>query len=129
MHPIDMNSVKCRISEGCFFAIGSFSRYKLEKVSQENDAGTDFRLIRQIERNGRISDMGGVLDFQLKATVNWTHRTGVYKYKLETKSFNDMVSRNIHGAIPLILIVMILPKTKKWLTIQGYDNDSFFLGP
>ena len=120
MHPIDLNSVKCRISEGCFFAIGSHARYKLEKVPLEDDCGTDFRLIRQINRNGRVCDMGTVLEFQLKATENWKRINGVIKYRLENKTYNDISSRNELGGTPLVLVVMLLPKSnKKWLNISN----------
>lgn len=129
-HPLSLNDVKCRISEGCFFALGSFSRFKLEQVNGQNDAGTDFRLIKQMKRNGKVCDLGSVLDFQLKSTSTWTKKGQTIKYKLASKNFNDIVTRNIEGGIPLILIVMCLPeKTNHWLSIQSEAlkfNSHFF---
>lgn len=108
--PLDLKEVKCRINEGCFFALGSYARFKLEKVVQENDAGTDFRLIKQIIRNGKVCDMGGVLEFQLKCTVDWTDEGDFIKYSLRSKNYNDIISRNQENVMPLILILMCLPK-------------------
>lgn len=123
MLPIDMNTVKCRISEGCFYALGSFAKYKLEKVSADNDAGTDFRLIRQIERNGKVCDLGSILEFQLKASQKWSISKGLIRYKLSTKAYNDIVSRNLYGGIPLILVLMTLPKSSDsdWIKIRNKD--------
>ena len=113
------NDIKCRISEGCFFALGSFSKVKLEKVAGENDAGIDFRLIKQIKRNGTIRDLTGILDFQLKSTSNWVRNDTVIKYSLASKNYNDIVLRNIEDGPPLILIVMCLPQeTNQWLSIN-----------
>ena len=109
MHPIDLNDVKCRISEGCFFALGSSAKYKLERVSGEYDGGTDFRLIRQINRSGKLRDGSSVLEFQVKASVNWTEANGHVKYELKSKNYNDIITRNKEGITPLILILMCLP--------------------
>jgi len=118
-HPIDQNKSKCRISEGCFYAIGSYAKHKLEKVSYEDDAGTDFRLIKQKLRNGRICDMGCVLEFQVKSTSNYKLYNGYITYKLSSKNYNDIVTRNIEGGTPLVLILMLLPKDEdKWIRIS-----------
>lgn len=108
-HPISDNDVKCRISEGCFFALGSSASFLLEKVTGENDNGTDFRLVKCIERNGSICEMGGVLDFQLKATSKWALKNDHIEYNIRSKSYNDIVTRNITGSTPLILILMCMP--------------------
>lgn len=117
-HPLDLNSVKCRISEGCFFALGSYSRFKLEQVNGSNDAGTDFRLIKQMERKGKVCDLGGILDFQLKSSSNWTLEGQQIKYALASKNYNDIVARNKEGGTPLILILMCLPSNNEtWVSM------------
>lgn len=124
-HPISLNETKSRISEGCFFSLGSFARYKLEKVPQENDAGTDYRLIKQIERNGSVCDMGGVLDFQVKSTQRWNADREFIRYKLNSKNYNDIISRNKYGQIPIILILMCLhDHEKRW--IEFHDQEIIF---
>lgn len=115
------NEVKNRISEGCFFAIASYARYKLQKVHQEDDNGVDYRLIKSIERNGRVFDMGSVLEFQVKSTKNWSDDGRNIKYALESKTYNDIVSRNQVGTVRLILVVMCLPvEQEQW--VGFFDN-------
>lgn len=108
-HPISENDVKCRISEGCFFALGSSAYFLLEKVTLDNDNGTDFRLNKLSQRNGKTCDCGNVLDFQLKATANWKIKNKHIEYSLKSKNYNDIITRNKEGAIPLILVVMCMP--------------------
>jgi len=128
MHPLDLNKVKCRISEGCFFAIASHARYKVVKVPQEDDCGTDYQLKRQVDRSGRICDMGAILDFQLKATAKWKLENNLFKYQLENKTLNDISTRNSAGGTPLVVVVMLLPKkSSDWIkfaddTITFKDN-------
>lgn len=113
--------VKNRISEGCFFAVGSYAQYKLEKVHQEDDNGVDYRLIKNIERNGRIYDAGSVLEFQIKSTKNWSDDGQNIKYSLESKTYNDIVSRNKIGGVRLILVIMCLPEQQEeWV---GFFDD------
>jgi hypothetical protein len=124
-HPIDINEVKSRISEGCFFAVGSYARYKLEKVHLEDDCGADFHLKRLYLRNGSISDGGIILDFQLKATENWVDEGDLIKYALATKNYNDMVGRNINGIQPIILILMCLPEDQGTWVCCGSEDITF----
>ncbi|MCB9500581.1 MAG: DUF4365 domain-containing protein [Deferribacteres bacterium] len=113
------NDVKSRISEGCFWAVGSFARFKLQKVHEEDDAGVDYRLIKQILRNDKLSDMGSILDFQVKSTTNWKLDGDEIKYQLRSKNYNDIISRNIEGGTQLILILMCLSKkTDDWIVFN-----------
>ncbi len=111
-HPIKDNDVKCRISEGCFFALGSSIGFQLEKVSGENDNGVDFRLIKIKHRNGKQCECGSVLDFQLKSTVNWKYKKSNIEYALRSKTYNDIIERNIDGGTPLLLVIMCLPNAE-----------------
>jgi Domain of unknown function (DUF4365) len=115
-YPIDKNEAKSRISEGCFFAIGSYARFKIVKCHLEDDSGVDFHLKKMVYRNGSISDGGIILDFQLKATERWKEENNCIKFALPTKNFNDMVERNLSGMHPIILIVMCLPREEaEWM--------------
>ena len=118
-HPLSEIDVKSRISEGCFWAVGSYARLKLEKVPGENDAGADYRLIKQILRNKKLSDMGSILDFQLKSTSNWKPNDDVIKYSLKSKNYNDIISRNLEGGTRLILILMCLSEdSDQWIAFE-----------
>lgn len=116
---LDLNSIKCRINEGCFFALGSYAGFKLQKVHQEDDSGADFRLIRQLKRNGRICDGSTILDFQLKATQEWKDSKKYIRYDIESKTYNDIVTRNREEVVPLLLILMCLPKGEEdWVLVS-----------
>jgi hypothetical protein len=118
-HPIPDNDAKCRISEGCFFALGSYARYRLEKVNQENDAGIDYHLIRQIQRGNKIRSLSTALDFQLKSTENWEETDKYIKYALDSKNYNDIIYRNKENDVRLILILMCLHrKENQWINIH-----------
>lgn len=115
-YPLPENDVKCRISEGCFWAVGSYARLKLQKVHGEDDAGVDYRLIKQNLRNGKICDGGCILDFQLKSTTNWVLQGDKIKYSLKSKNYNDIITRNKEGGTRLILILMCLSSdTTEWI--------------
>jgi hypothetical protein len=123
--PIADNDVKCRISEGCFFALGSMAGFELQKVPKENDCGVDFRLIKTYSRKGKLRDGSIVLDFQLKSTVNWALKNNYIEYSVETKTYNDITDRNKDGSIPLVLIIMFLPQVREnWVVIC--DDDMTF---
>ncbi|MFA4836334.1 MAG: DUF4365 domain-containing protein [Dehalococcoidia bacterium] len=113
---------KNRISEGCFYAIGSYAGYELVKIPQDNDYGVDFQLMRQIKRNGRIHSENSILDFQLKCTKNWTDKGSYIVYNLKSKNYNDIISRNKDGSTVLILVVMCLPENSdKWMDISSEE--------
>jgi hypothetical protein len=120
-YPISENDIKCRISEGCFFAIGSFAKFKLEKVAGENDSGTDFRLMKLIKRNDKVRDVGGILDFQLKCTSSWEDEGNFIKYNLKSKNYNDIISRNVVGGMPLVLILMCVPREIDWIDFTSEE--------
>ena len=122
---ISDNEVKCRLSEGCFFALGSYSKYHLRKVSEEDDYGHDFELRKLIERNGSHTDVGSILDFQLKCTTKWEDNGNDVKYSLRSKNYNDIVQRNLDCSTPLILILMCLPSNDpEW--VQVSENQIIF---
>lgn len=58
---------------------------------------------------------GFTVQFQLKATVTWTSRTDHVVYDLDARAYSNMVTRE-RSAVPLILIVMCLPRDEpQWL--------------
>jgi Domain of unknown function (DUF4365) len=93
----------------------------------DKDFGIDgtFRQIATI--GNRRFTSGYALDFQLKASINYTHEPEYIIYDLEVKTYNDLVQRRISSdATPCILILKILPKdAEQWLT---NDEAGLFLG-
>lgn len=85
-----------------------------------HDYGVDgtFHPIRIV--NGRRAEAGFPLDFQLKASKNWTMNEEHAVYDLEVKTYNDLILRkSTSGAIPCILILLCLPENpQEWLEIS-----------
>lgn len=116
----DLNEIKGIIGENCFYLLGSYARFQLEQVVNR-DKGVDFHLIRISNRNGRTRVGGHILDFQVKATHNWSEKNGEITYSLKGKNYNDIIARNIDEDIPLILIVMCMPEDyEEW---GDFTND------
>lgn len=85
-----------------------------------HDYGVDgtFHPIRIV--NSRRVEAGFPLDFQLKASKNWTMNEEHIGYDLEVKTYNDLIlRRNTSGATPCILILLCLPgDPQEWLEIS-----------
>lgn len=83
-------------------------------------AGVDFSLGHEFDygfdgtfrpvslRNNRRVVNGYPLDFQLKCTKNWAHEKENVAYNIETKTYNDMVSR-APSEIGAMLILLCIP--------------------
>jgi hypothetical protein len=71
---------------------------------------------REIKTQGtRHVESGFAVDFQLKATTNWSLADDNIKYDLEVKTYNDFVERDA-TAIHIILAVLCLPKLEnQWI--------------
>lgn len=85
-----------------------------------HDYGIDGNFRQIVARGGRRVATGFPLDFQLKASKNWSETTGIVKYNLEAKNYNDMAERNAQpGAVPLVLILLCLPQSvEEWVQIS-----------
>lgn len=104
--PIHETVRKSIIGESAVRIIGSVAGYSLSKP--ENDYGVDFHVKRIAARGRRLIEAGAVVDIQLKTTSVYEIREGHVIYDLESKTFNDMVQRNVDGDLPLVLVVMTL---------------------
>jgi hypothetical protein len=84
----------------------------------DKDFGIDgtFRQIATI--GNRRFTSGYALDFQLKASTNYTLEPEHIVYDLEVKTYNDLVQRRLSSdATPCILILKALPSdSEQWLT-------------
>lgn len=91
------------------------------------DNGVDLVVSRvtPYEHRGRrrLLDDGKRIDIQLKATcTSNTMPTEIgFKYDLEAKTYNDLVIRNVPGAIvPFVLILVVLPDNpSEWLQVTA----------
>lgn len=84
----------------------------------EFDYGFDGTFRPVIKRGKRRVESGFNLDFQLKCTRKWVVDGDHLKYGLETKTYNDLVTRD-PDAPGAILIVMCLPKKKVSLALKS----------
>jgi Domain of unknown function (DUF4365) len=93
----------------------------------DKDFGIDgtFRQIATI--GNRRFTSGYALDFQLKASTNYTLEPEYIVYDLEVKTYNDLIQRRLSSdATPCILILKVLPSdAEQWLTT---DEAGLFLG-
>jgi Domain of unknown function (DUF4365) len=84
----------------------------------DKDFGIDgtFRQIATI--GNRRFTSGYALDFQLKASTNYTLEPEHIVYDLEVKTYNDLVQRRLSSdATPCVLILKALPSdSEQWLT-------------
>lgn len=79
-------------------------------VSYRYDYGVDGQFADVTHRpDGRRVASGYPLDFQAKATVNWQLVDGRIVYDLESKTYNDMVGRDV-SETTLLLILLCLPQ-------------------
>jgi len=101
----------------------------------EFDYGVDgeFKELQIVENSDgkkKREHTGLTLGFQLKATIDWSHRGDKVIYDLEAPAYNKL-SRQMNTyrvskwGTPIVLIVMCLPKEEKeWLLM---DEDQFLL--
>lgn len=62
-----------------------------------------------VNRGKRRVDSGFPLDFQAKASIDWTRVGNRIVYDLEAKTYNDLASRT-EAESTMILILLCLPK-------------------
>jgi Domain of unknown function (DUF4365) len=82
--------------------------YAIKKIY---DYGVDGQFSAVVRRGDRLVDSGYPLDFQAKATINWTLTDQHIVYDLEAKTYNDIVSRT-PSETTLLLILLCLPKVQ-----------------
>lgn len=74
-----------------------------------HDYGVDGNFNMVVPRGTRLVVSGFPLDFQAKSTVDWEIKDGHIVYDLESKTFNDIVSRS-SAETTLLLVLLCLPK-------------------
>jgi hypothetical protein len=74
-----------------------------------HDYGVDGVFNNVIHRGARRVVSGFPLDFQMKSTINWEMKDDHVIYDLESKTYNDIVSRS-DAETTLMLVLLCLPK-------------------
>ena len=90
-------------------------------VSREFDYGFDGTFRPVTIRGTRRVESGFPIDFQLKCSRKWGHEDTNVSYSIETKTYNDLVTRDKDG-IGAVLILLCIPEDKsQWVEIsEGY---------
>jgi hypothetical protein len=88
------------------------------------DYGVDGTFRPVILRDKRRVESGFPLDFQLKCTKNWSISDSNIVYKIETKTYNDLVTRT-DDEIGIVLLLLCLPSLQSnWVS---FCEDNFML--
>jgi hypothetical protein len=87
-------------------------------VGREFDYGFDGTFRPVIVRDKRRVESGFPVDFQLKCTKNWSHEADKVAYSIETKTYNDLVTRDPEG-IGAVLILLCVPNDPaEWVEVS-----------
>ena len=117
--------IKEQLSRGFIRLVANRAGYKCK--IDETDHGVDITLAEVIARlrptgSYRLTETGRYVDLQLKCTTEASVTRGAttFKFDLESKTYNDLVSRlDDPNAAPLFLVVFILPEAKtEWLEVS-----------
>lgn len=116
--------IKAKLSQHVVELLASRRGYKCAKPDQDHGVDLTVSHAVPIERNGRTRylDSGRYLDIQLKSTCEkQIERTGnMIRYKIEAKTWNDLVFRRTSGALaPLFLVLLVLPDdADQWVSVS-----------
>jgi hypothetical protein len=88
--------------------------------NREFDYGFDGTFRPVAIRNSRRVETGFPLDFQLKCTKNWKFEGEHVAYSLETKTYNDFVTRDPEG-IGAVLILLCVPEEQDEWAVFSED--------
>lgn len=113
---LPVQSIEEMMSVSYVSAVVARSGFSPSSVSY--DFGTDLS-VRKIGTFGkRRIDLGGILDLQLKASINWSTTSEHLIFDLDAESYNRLILRNIHSTTPCALVVCCLPREEKyWLEV------------
>jgi hypothetical protein len=86
------------------------------QIGARHDYGIDGTLRAVVIRDGRRVESGVLVDFQLKATYNWSIDGSHIVYDLEVKTYNDLVNREPETPT-FVLVVLCMPKQEAdWMS-------------
>ncbi|MCT1577048.1 DUF4365 domain-containing protein [Oceanobacillus kimchii] len=110
--------IKEGLSRAFVSACANRAGMNCEINGREYDYGFDGTFIDvRVMENGRRSETGFKIDFQLKSTINLTINETEVIYSLDSKNYNDLVEVNV--GTPRILVLFYLPSdSNDWLSIN-----------
>ena len=117
---IPIQSIEESVSVSCVIAIVSRAGASYDLIPR--DYGVDLTVRRVDSINGKRMDMGGILDCQLKATINWSEDNGHIIYDLDSDTYNKLLYRKANSSIPCLLVLMCLPKNEKNWVCASEDS-------
>jgi hypothetical protein len=104
------------LSRSYIYAIAGSAGVNLQ-MERAFDYGIDGTFRSVVIRGNRRIESGYPVDFQLKCTKNWNYEGDNVSYSLETKTYNDLVTREREG-IGAVLILLCVPETPDdWLEV------------
>jgi hypothetical protein len=113
--PITQQHTEERLSIAHVQAIAGVAGY-LAEFDPPLDYGTDGHFHPVRLRGNKFVAEGIPLDFQLKATINWSRTDDFIVYDLNADAFNNIVSRS-PAETTLILILLCLPtNSNQWFS-------------
>jgi len=80
-------------------------------IDRAFDYGFDGTFRQVAIRGSRRVETSFPLDYQLKCTKNWSHENDQVAYHIETKTYNDLVTRDPEG-IGAVLILLCVPENQ-----------------
>lgn len=87
-------------------------------IGREFDYGFDGTFRPVTVRNKRHVETGFPVDFQLKCTTKWIYEGSDIAYNIETKTYNDLVTRKPEE-IGCVLIILCVPEdNSQWVDVQ-----------
>lgn len=122
--------IKEKLSNAFVSVLANYNGYKLQVP--DDTGGVDFSVTydKVLNTNGkkRHIQSGQYIELQLKATQESSiiFEEDCLKFDLESKTYNDLITRFKDGYAPLVLILAILPNLRnEWATI---DENNLTMG-
>jgi len=86
-------------------------------AEREFDYGFD-GTFRKVEFRGkRRVETSFPLDFQLKCTINWSIEGDFIVYDIESKTYNDLVTRHPSGTGAVLILLCLPSESSNWVEI------------
>lgn len=87
-------------------------------VGREFDYGFDGTFRPVTVRGKRRIETGFPVDFQLKCTKNWSHEDDNVAYSIETKTYNDLVTRDPDGIGAVLILLCVPAEQVEWVEVS-----------
>lgn len=87
-------------------------------VGREFDYGFDGTFRPVAIRGKRRVETGFPVDFQLKCTKKWKHEADKVAYHIETKTYNDLVTRDPDGIGAVLILLCVPDDHHEWVEVS-----------